>query len=283
MAVIDAFPFFNEIDLLKLRLRVLNDHVDYFVITESTTTFSGQPKKLNFQEMSSVFSPYKDKIHYQIVDNVPNLSPFERDWFQRDRALEVIGGHFKDDDILIYGDVDEIPNPSAVHFASQCLSSEIKIAHLAQDLFYYYVNLLETSGTLLSYAGEYPGIKKKDRKWLGSVVTRVEVAKGSSMTALRNPEQKEHRIRIRNGGWHFSYMGGSKYESVQERIINKIESAAHQELNTEEIKSRVSVKTDQGRDIFNRRRSKFELQTDLSYLPVEALTHLNDLEHLIKK
>jgi hypothetical protein len=78
-------------------------------------------------------------------------------------------------------------------------------------------------------------------------------------------------------------MGGSKSESVQERIIKKIESAAHQELNTEEIKSRVNIKTDQGRDIFSRRRSKFELQSDLSYLPVEALIHLNELEHLIKK
>ena len=35
----DIFLFFDELDLLDLRLEMYNDYVDYFVIVESTVTF----------------------------------------------------------------------------------------------------------------------------------------------------------------------------------------------------------------------------------------------------
>ena len=37
--VYDCFQFFNELDILKLH--VLNDFLDKFVISEATVTFSG--------------------------------------------------------------------------------------------------------------------------------------------------------------------------------------------------------------------------------------------------
>jgi len=264
-------------------MKVLNNYVDAFVITEATTTFSGLPKKMFFEEASHEFSEFKQKIHYQVVDNVPNLSPFERDWFQRDQAMNIIKNNFHDSDILIYGDVDEIPNPSGVIFAQQNLSISTPIAHLAQDLFYYFMNLKEVSGTLLSYAGEYEQIKKNHRKWLGSVVTTVGFAKKDTLTSLRNPEHRSHGIRVANGGWHFSYMGGDKSLNSEERIVNKIVSAAHQELNTQEIRSNAAQQISNGKDVFKRRKSKFELQADLSYLPVEALLSIEELSHLIRR
>ena len=282
MAIIDAFPFFNEIDLLKLRLRTLNPYVDAFVITESTTTFSGLPKKLFYKEYASEFHEFKNKIIYQVVDDVPNLNPFERDWYQRDQAKEIIARDFSEEDFLIYGDVDELPNPSAIFGAISLLSDEIRIAHLAQKLFYYHLNLQEVSGSLLSYAGEYDFVKKKDRKWLGTVVTTVAFAKESSITSLRNPDNKNYGVRIQDGGWHFSYMGGYKSTDIEDRIVNKIESAAHQELNTESIKSEVFNRIKAGKDIFHRRGSKFELQSDLSYLPVEVLRNFEEFRHLVK-
>ena len=46
--VFDVFLFFNELDILELRLKMLNDVVDFFVITECDFTFSGKPKSLIF-------------------------------------------------------------------------------------------------------------------------------------------------------------------------------------------------------------------------------------------
>ena len=46
--VIDLLPFFNEIDILKLHLGIMDPYVDKFVIEESTVTFSGKEKELSF-------------------------------------------------------------------------------------------------------------------------------------------------------------------------------------------------------------------------------------------
>ena len=44
--IVDAFIFNNEFDILKARIDYLKDVVDYFVIVESNTTFTGNRKKL---------------------------------------------------------------------------------------------------------------------------------------------------------------------------------------------------------------------------------------------
>ena len=46
MKIVDVFPFFNELDLLEIRLRLLNKIVDKFVLIDSNRTFS---LKIDFQ------------------------------------------------------------------------------------------------------------------------------------------------------------------------------------------------------------------------------------------
>ena len=46
--IYDCFIFNNETDLLDIRLNILNDYVDYFVIVESLETFTGLKKKNDF-------------------------------------------------------------------------------------------------------------------------------------------------------------------------------------------------------------------------------------------
>ena len=43
--IVDCFPFFNELDLLELRLNELKDVVDVFVLSEATLTFTGKPSR----------------------------------------------------------------------------------------------------------------------------------------------------------------------------------------------------------------------------------------------
>ena len=49
MKIYDCFQFFNENLILDLRLNVLNEYVDFFVIVESTTDHQGNNKNLNFK------------------------------------------------------------------------------------------------------------------------------------------------------------------------------------------------------------------------------------------
>ena len=42
--LLDAFLFYNEIDLLKARLEYLGPSVDYFIISEANIDFAGRNK-----------------------------------------------------------------------------------------------------------------------------------------------------------------------------------------------------------------------------------------------
>ena len=60
--VYDCFMFFNELDLLQLRLETLNPYIDYFVISECDSTFSGLDKPFFYEKNKEKFSKFADKI-----------------------------------------------------------------------------------------------------------------------------------------------------------------------------------------------------------------------------
>jgi beta-1,4-mannosyl-glycoprotein beta-1,4-N-acetylglucosaminyltransferase len=281
MAVYDVFPFFNELDILDIRLNTLNSVVDYFLITEATTTFSGMEKKLFLSENIDLFSKFRDKIIIQVVDDVPDLGPFERDWYQRDQAKVILSESLNENDLILYGDVDEIPKPESVILASKELSETIKIIHFAQNLNYYYLNLMETSGTLISYAGEYENIMHK--KWLGTTLSKWSYAEQFTMTELRNPEHKKVGFRMDDGGWHFSYVGGEYGASVEQRSKIKVASSAHQELNNKKIVRKIGKRTSKHKDIFGRKGACFETIVEKNYLPVYVQENLNNFDYLLAK
>ena len=64
MTLYDCFLFFNEYDILELRLKELYDTVDYFVIVEGTHTHIGNPKESNFEKYKARYEPYMEKIRY---------------------------------------------------------------------------------------------------------------------------------------------------------------------------------------------------------------------------
>ena len=66
MKLVDCFTFYNELDLLEMRLEEMYDIVDNFVIVEATKTFVGKEKKLFFLKtinnvMKNIFKIFKSK------------------------------------------------------------------------------------------------------------------------------------------------------------------------------------------------------------------------------
>ena len=57
--LIDAFTYFNEKELVELRLKYLNSIVDYFIVIESNITFTGKEKKWKFS--SEIMWSVQDK------------------------------------------------------------------------------------------------------------------------------------------------------------------------------------------------------------------------------
>jgi beta-1,4-mannosyl-glycoprotein beta-1,4-N-acetylglucosaminyltransferase len=134
--IVDCFIFYNEDELLNYRLNILQDIVDVFVLVESTRTFTGKPKKLYFEK-----EKFKERIIHIVVDDFPFTEPTkEQVWknekFQRNciqRGLDQLT--LNDNDILIFSDVDEIPDPNTLkslktfHF-EDIYSLEIGRAHV---------------------------------------------------------------------------------------------------------------------------------------------------------
>ena len=78
--LIDCFIFYNELQLLLFRLEELYEIVDYFVLVESTVTFTGNAKPLYFEQHKELFHKYIDKIIHIVeedklqTNNLCNLS-----------------------------------------------------------------------------------------------------------------------------------------------------------------------------------------------------------------
>ncbi len=283
MMVFDCTPFFNEVDLLEMRMKIMDPYVDYFLIEEATVTFSGDKKELIFEKYIDKFKDYKDKIIHVVVDDTPeHFNTFERDYYQKNKILE--GLHkagASEDDVIIMGDVDEIPNPKVLEDILKNFD-KTKVYHLAQRNFYGFLNIEEKSGNILSITGDFPEMKGGDRKWLGTKVTSMQNIPEEGIVRLRDliPVTDERSVRVADGGWHFSYMGGCHETNPVKRMGVKIKAAAHQEYNDREILAETMDRLVLGQDIFGRDGRFERVEVDDSY-PEYLRNHLQDYDYLI--
>ena len=119
MAIYDCFQFFNEEHILDLRLNILDEFVDFFVIVESTSDHQGKQKKLNFN--LNKFNKFSNKITYIVVDDTEEA--IKKPHFGGESLVEqhqrnsLIRGlkNCHDEDLIILSDVDEIPNLNKLH------------------------------------------------------------------------------------------------------------------------------------------------------------------------
>ena len=249
--IYDCIPFFNELDILKLRLHILAPYVDKFVIEEASVTFSGEPKPMIFAENREMFAEFADKILYVAVENSPmDVSTHERDKFQKNQLIRALGD-CKPDDVIIFSDVDEIPNPNALTRVLKNFDAS-KVYHFAQRMYYCFLNMEEVSGNLLSITGEFPGILV--RQWLGT--------------------------KVSDGGWHFGYMGGNGEKNVAKRIGDKVKAAAHQEYNTSRYLKEAVDRLLCGEDIFGRDARFIRVEINEKY-PVYLREHLKEYDYLL--
>ena len=204
MKVIDCFIFYNELNMLELRLEELHETVDLFVLVESTKTFAGKQKELLFNINRARFSKHLDKIIHVVVDDMPeDDNPWVLEHFQRNaiqRGIERID--LQDDDIIMITDLDEIPDSDTVsQFKNSGLTQPVS---LDMDLYYYNFTC------------------KMGRTW----ELPKAIPFGHYKTDLF-PENWRHKSchLVPRGGWHLSYFGTSDF------ICNKITSFSHQEYN----------------------------------------------------
>ena len=114
MKIYDCFTFYNEFELLELRLKALWDVADYFVIVEANRTFTDNPKDFNFPKRADDFKIFHSKIRYVAADL--SKVPFKGvgDWSIEIAQRNAIMNGIDDaaaDDLIIISDLDEFPAP----------------------------------------------------------------------------------------------------------------------------------------------------------------------------
>lgn len=277
--VFDCVPFFNELDILKLRMQILNPYVDRFVIEESSVTFSGEPKRMIFAENRHLFKEFENKIRYVAVEDSPleGVTTHERDKYQKNQLIRVLGD-CRADDIIIFSDVDEIPKPETLVRIIEGFEAG-KIYHLAQRMFYCFLNMEEVSGNLLSITGEFPGVER--RQWLGTKVCSFADIPCEGIVFLREVSPTDPKsVRVADGGWHFGYMGGNGERDVAKRIGVKVKAAAHQEYNSKRYLNEAVDRLLCGEDIFDRDAKFVRVEIDESF-PAYLRAHREEYDFLL--
>ena len=189
MKIYDCFSYWDEDLLLDLRLNILNDYVDYFVIVEGNKTWQNNFKKLRFDIKK--FEKFKDKIIYVPVEDMPGgENPWIRENFQRNCISRGLN-NAKPEDLIIISDADEIPDLNNV---KEYLKDK-RYAVFEQKAFYYKLNMQNIT---LPY-------------WYGSRISKKKYLKSPQW--LRNLKFKKRpfwrldkfRLNsiIKRGGWHF--------------------------------------------------------------------------------
>jgi beta-1,4-mannosyl-glycoprotein beta-1,4-N-acetylglucosaminyltransferase len=234
MAIYDCFPFFNELELLEVRLHELAGVVDHFVLVESDRTHSNLPKPLHYEENKHLFREFHDKIIHVVVTDMPqDPNPWTREHHQR-RCISRGLVNCKTDDIIMVSDMDEIPRGEKV-------KPYDRLHVFDQKCFYYFLNC---------YSGMWGGTR---------------ILPYHELLRLGDPQSVRFAggPTIPDGGWHFSYLGGA------ERIKEKIRSYAHQELNTAKHVDDDYLKKvlNSGADIFNRNITWKFVEPTIEYLP----------------
>ena len=227
MKIYDCFTFYNELDLLELRLTELYNHVDYFVIVEANTTFTSLPKPFYFEENKERYSKWMDKIIHIMVEDMPcSDDAWVNDRFQRDQIYRGIVDA-DSDDLIMVSDLDEIIRPSAIEHMR---NSDNSLFALRMPLFNFKFNYMRIS------PGVYDVWGMTGKRFL------FDDIKPDGFRALRfsffdSPYQYKNDgcEVIEHGGWQFSNLGDNEF------MKNKLKSFAHTEVNYPEYLEQIDI------------------------------------------
>ena len=265
--IYDIFTYNGEKDILEIRLNILYDFVDKFIIVEAPTTFSGLKKPLYFEEQKEFFNKFLDKITYFIIDdypndmeickmadqssNVPKGGPehWRREFYQKESIKKAIT-NLKDDDICFIGDVDEIWNPKILIDYTKNYIFKLK-----QQVSTYYLN------------------NRSSEPWVGTIVTKYKNIKNACLNHLRT-KGKTIYIYIKNGGWHFTNIGG-----VNEIRRKLNDSYTEESYNTSEVQDNLEKRFGE-KDYMGR---KFKFFINEKDLPKYLLDNKKKYKELFKE
>tara|TARA_R110000868_G_scaffold276064_4_gene535712 strand:+ start:6561 stop:7322 length:762 start_codon:yes stop_codon:yes gene_type:complete len=249
---IDTFLINDELDILELRLQVLDGIIDHFVLVESTVEFSGRIKPLYYNDNKHRFDNWNDKITHIIVNDTPDSgnNRWAREHFQRNAIIRGLN-NCKNQDLVLMSDVDEIPDIDAIKSNKQ--------GGYRQVYSMYYANVICAT-----------------ESWVGTTALKCSQYKLSGPQNIRN--NRYTLPIVHPGGWHFSYM------MTVDQIHSKLKAFSHSEYDIELIHSTIENQIDGLRDLFNAHEKPLEvIDIATGYFPDYLKNNLEKYTKFIKE
>jgi beta-1,4-mannosyl-glycoprotein beta-1,4-N-acetylglucosaminyltransferase len=198
--LVDTFMFYNELDILELRLTVLDRYVDRFVLVEAEVNHAGGPKELFFLKNRERFSKWLHKIEHVVVtaeESPKDDDPWSRENYQRTCILRGLAD-VPDTAIVMISDLDEIPDLKHIPFEQ--MPNVVNTIHMW--MFEYSLDFM--------FTGE---------EWFGTVITNAELMRKVGPNYFRDNRWKFPAFKHR--GWHLSSFGNGAH------VANKHLTFAH--------------------------------------------------------
>ena len=217
----DCFTFFNELDLLELRLRELNPLVHRFVLVEAPQTFTGLTKPLHFKLNRDRFEGFLPKIVYVELPEFPigMVSAWDREHYSRRAMMRGLTDTAPDDLVLI-SDVDEIPKPASLEAALRSFRTPYRLTVFESEQYAHYLNAacgpprIAQSPRLIArrYLSDPQAVRSikpriSKHRLLGPALDAIWPVIGP----LRSWSALGHALPVkieRNAAWHFTSLGG---------------------------------------------------------------------------
>ncbi len=268
--VYDCFPFFDELDLLEIRLAQHDSQVDRFVLCESTTTHMGDPKPLYFAEHRSRYGPWLDKILHLVYEPPEgDYNPWIRENEQRKylgRALEDCGPM----DVVLHSDLDEILHPEVIRdyvwYTGRWANPMLGIPQLRPAYFYVNCQALDCNWN-----------EARLLRWGWMQGTHYRLADLHDLRHFHGHLYDCLPLRVPEAGWHFGWLGGyeaikTKFRALPDRVPKVLR--ADTEANIREC-----LRT--GKDLWTQCLSFTPKPLDACSLPPYLREHLDRFQHLI--
>ena len=293
MNIIDCFMYYDEEMVLDIRLNILDKYVSHFVICEANFNHNGTKRELQFNIEN--YKKFKEKIIYLPLNSLPeNLKLLNKDDtkgiknskildnalirenFQRNYLYSGIK-KFKDDDLIIISDLDEIPNLENFRYRK-------KVTIFEQKMYYYKLNLLH-----------------QNFKWYGSKLVKKKHL--LSPQWLRNIKSKKYPLWrmdiffsntkynnikfIKNGGWHFTNVKSP--EKIDFKMRNFLHHLEYEEsgIDAEQVAKTIKEKKifyDHGVDKRDRKWGSAAklVREDDCYLPKYIIENKNKFKNWLE-
>lgn len=268
MKIFDCITFFRENFITNIRFEILKNCVDYFIICESIYDHRGKKKKLNFKLLNKNL---KNKVIYTVKKDkfLESNTLWQNQAAQREYLKRFVFNYSDNDDLIMFSDPDEIPNPNVL----KNFKLNKKYGIFMQKSFCYKFNLFN------SHESPWEGTRvclKKNLKSIDFMRQKV-LKKNLKYSFFRLDKERSIQI-IDNGGWHFNNLMPAA------EIAKKLKTFAHSEFRDKKFSSIkvIKKKIENKEDLFERDHFYAKIKIDKTF-PEYIFKNKSNLKKFILK